>query len=139
MAYLGGYLPLARKKAPTPRTHAIELARLALDRHCTDIVVLDLRRHSPMTDFFAIATGTCNRQMASLATEMSDTAARIDHPDFSIAGLPQATWVLIDFIDVIVHLYDAQHRSYYDLEMLWGDAPKTRWKRPKPKSPPASA
>ena len=77
--------------------------------------------------------------MASLATEMSDTLAKIDHPAFSIGGLPQATWVLIDFIDVVVHLFDADHRSYYDLEMLWGDAPKTRWKRPKPKSPPTSA
>ena len=76
--------------------------------------------------------------MASLATEMSDTAAKVDQPAFSIAGLPQATWVLVDFIDVVVHLFDAEHRSYYDLEMLWGDAPKTRWKRPKPQSPPLS-
>ena len=135
---MGGWTLLARKKPKTARTLAIELARLALDRHCTDIVVLDLRRLSPVTDFFVIATGTSNRQMASLATEMSDTAARIDQPAFSIGGLPQATWVLIDFIDVVVHLFDAEHRSYYDLEMLWGDAPKTRWKRPKSKRPPAT-
>ena len=108
---------------------------MALDRHCTDIVVLDLRRLSPVTDFFLIATGTSNRQMASLAREMSDTGAQSDQQAFSISGLPQATWVLIDFIDVVVHLFDADNRSYYDLEMLWGDAPKTRWKRPRPKRP----
>ena len=124
---------LARKKNQSARTLAIELARLALDRHCTDIVVLDLRGLSPVTDFFVIATGTSNRQMASLAEEMSDISAKNAHPAFSIAGLPQATWVLIDFIDVVVHLFDSEHRSYYDLEMLWGDAPKTRWKRPKTK------
>ncbi len=106
---------------------------MALDRHCTGIVVLDLRRLSPVTDFFVIATGTSSRQMSSLGREMADIAVQWDHPAFSIGGLPQATWVLIDFIDVVVHLFDSQHRSYYDLEMLWGDAPKTRWKRPTPR------
>ena len=108
---------------------------MALDRHCTDIVVLDLRHLSPVTDFFLIATGTSDRQMASLAREMADTAAQSNHPAFSIGGLPQSTWVLIDFIDVVVHLFDTDSRSYYDLEMLWGDAPKTRWKRPRSKRP----
>ena len=136
---MGGWTPLARRKPPTSRTVAIALARLALDRHCTDIVVLDLRRLSPVTDFFVIATGTSDRQMSSLAMEMADAAARDDHPAFSIGGLPRATWVLVDFIDLVVHLFDAQHRSYYDLEMLWGDAPKVRWKRPRPKRPRALA
>ena len=54
-----------------------------------------------------------------------------------LGGLPQATWVLIDCIDVVVHLFDADHRSYYDLEMLWGDAPRLRWqrRRAKPSNP----
>ena len=92
------------------------------------MVVLDLRGLSPVTDFFVIATGTSSRQMASLAQEMSDTALT---RAFSIDGLAQGGWVLIDFIDVVVHLFDADHRSYYDLEMLWGDAPRVRWKKPK--------
>ena len=122
-----------KKKSPTSRTAAIELARLALARHCRDMVVLDLRGLSPVTDFFVIATGTSSRQMASLAQEMSDTAlARA----FSIDGLAQGGWVLIDFIDVVVHLFDADHRSYYDLEMLWGDAPRARWKKPTPRKRP---
>ena len=99
---------------------------MALARHCRDIVVLDLRGLSPVTDFFVIATGTSARQMASLAQEMSEIASS---SPLSIDGLPQGSWVLVDFIDVVVHLFDAQHRSYYDLEMLWGDAPKTRWKK----------
>ena len=109
---------------------AIELARLALARHCRDIVVLDLRGLSPVTDFFVIATGTSSRQMAGLAAEMSQTASVCwNSSPFSIDGLPQASWVLIDLIDVVVHLFDADRRSYYDLEMLWGDAPKIRWKK----------
>ena len=128
-----GWRLLARKKTPTPRTLAIELARLALDRHCQDIVVLDLRGRSPVTDFFVIATGTSDRQMASLAREMDQTAASLGHKALSIGGLSQATWVLIDLFDVVVHLFDSDSRSYYDLEMLWGDVPKVRWKRPRRK------
>ena len=83
-----------------------------------------------MTDFFVIATGTSSRQMASLAAEMSQTASVCwNSSPFSIDGLPQSSWVLIDLIDVVVHLFDADRRSYYDLEMLWGDAPKIRWKK----------
>ena len=126
-------VPLARKKkSSTARTTAIELARLALARHCRDVVVLDLRGLSPVTDFFVIATGTSARQMASLAQEMSDIA--LSSP-LSIDGLSQGSWVLLDLFDVVVHLFDADHRSYYDLEMLWGDAPRTRWKKPVKKTP----
>ena len=128
-----GWKLLARKKPPTPRTLAIELARLALDRHCQDIVILDLRGRSPITDFFVIATGTSDRQMASLAREMDQTAAGLGHKTLSIGGLPQATWVLIDLFDVVIHLFAPESRSYYDLEMLWGDVPKVRWKRPRSK------
>jgi len=118
---------------------AIELARLAHDRHCQEVVVLDLRGVSPVTDFFVIATGTSDRQMASLALEASDLAAAMwNHPKFSINGLPQATWVLVDCIDVVVHLFEREHRSYYDLEMLWGDTPKVRWTRPAPRHPKKS-
>ena len=105
---------------------------MALDRHCRDIVVLDLRRLSPVTDFFVIATGTSARQMAGVAHEMADTAS--SRP-LSIDGLQHGSWVLVDFFDVVVHLFDADHRSYYDLEMLWGDAPRTRWKKPASKQP----
>ena len=118
---------------------AIELARLALDRHCRDIIVLDLRGRSPVTDFFVIATGTSDRQMTSLAREIADTAATLTYPALSIGGLPQATWVLIDLFDVVVHLFAPDHRSFYDLEMLWGDAPKLRWKRPRTKRLPRSS
>ena len=112
---------------------AIELARLAVDRHCQDLIVLDLRGRSPITDFFVIATGTSDRQMSSLAREIDHTAARLGHRTLSIGGLPKATWVLIDLFDVVVHLFAPESRSFYDLEMLWGDAPKVRWKRPRSK------
>ena len=93
--------------------------------------MLDLRRLSPVTDFFVIATGTSDRQMVSLAHEMGDLAAKsFGSKPLSIGGLTQPTWVLVDCVDVVVHLFDEEHRGYYDLEMLWGDAPRVRWERP---------
>ena len=123
--------PLTRKKTTSARTIAIELARLALARHCRDIVVLDLRRLSPVTDFFVIATGTSARQMASLAREMADiSSSQWGNPPFSTGGLPQSSWVLIDFIDVVVHLFDVEHRSYYDLRCFGAMPPEPAGKSP---------
>ncbi len=106
---------------------AIEAARLAASRHCDDIKVLDLRGISPVTDYFVIATGTSDRQMRSVADEIADTGAKAGHPLYRGAGLDSAQWILLDFVNVVVHLFDSEHRSYYDLELIWGDAAKVRW------------
>ena len=97
-------------------------ARLAAERHCTDIVVLDLRGISPATDYFMIATGTSDRQMRSVADEICETAKKQGFQRFGRAGYEQARWILLDFVDVVVHIFDAEYRNYYDLELLWGDA-----------------
>jgi len=99
-------------------------AKLAAERHCTDIVVLDLRDISPATDYFMIATGTSNRQMRSVADEICETARNLGQQRFGRAGYEQARWILLDFIDVVIHIFDAEYRGYYDLELLWGDAKK---------------
>ena len=101
---------------------AMAAARLARDRHCTDVVVLDLHGVSPATDFFVIATGTSDRQMRSLADEISQEGRNTGFARFGRAGYDQAHWILLDYIDVVVHLFTEEYRQYYDLEMLWGDA-----------------
>ncbi|MCD4699634.1 MAG: ribosome silencing factor [Phycisphaerae bacterium] len=114
----------------TARQLAIEAARIAHDRHGEDIVVLDLRGISPITDYFVIFTGTSGRQMTGVADEIADDAAKVGHKALHVAGLRSDQWVLLDFFDVIVHIFDEEHRKYYDLELIWGDAPRVRWKRP---------
>jgi len=97
-------------------------ARVAAERHCSDIVVLDLRGKSPATDYFVIATGTSDRQMRSVADEISEEARKHGLQRFGRAGYEQGRWILLDFIDVVIHLFDSEYRDYYDLELLWGDA-----------------
>jgi ribosome-associated protein len=103
---------------------AVAAARLAEERHCTDIVVLDLTGLSPATDYFVIATGTSDRQMRSVTDEISQAARDRGMQRFGRAGYEQGRWILLDFVDVVVHIFDEEYRHYYDLDSLWGDAKK---------------
>jgi ribosome-associated protein len=124
-------LPTKKTTQSLERKFAIEAARLAHDRHCTDIVVLDLKGVSPATDYFLIATGTSDRQCKSVADEISLLGKEHKQYRFGTAGYEQGRWVLLDFFNVVIHLFDEEMREYYDLEMLWGDAKKVRWQKPK--------
>jgi ribosome-associated protein len=116
---------LARRKPnKKAKEFAITAAKIAQERHCTDIVVLDLRGLSPATDYFVIATGTSNRQMRTVADEISAAGRAQGFSRFGRAGYEQARWILLDFVDVVVHLFDPEYRQYYDLDLLWGDAEK---------------
>ena len=111
------------------RAFALAAAKLAADRRCTEVLVLNLKDKSPATDYFVIATGTSDRQMRSIADEISQTARKKGLQRFGRAGYEQGRWILLDFIDVVVHLFDNEYRDYYDLELLWGDAEHLQWKR----------
>jgi len=113
---------LAKRQVSTAKKFALAAANIAAGRHCSDIVVLDLKGKSPATDYFVIVTGTSNRQMKTVADEISDEARKQGMERFGRAGYEQARWILLDFIDVVVHIFDTEYRDYYDLELLWGDA-----------------
>ena len=117
---------LVRKVNRKAKAIAVAAAKLAGERHCRDIVVLDLRKVADMTDYFVILTGTSDRQMRGVADEITDLAKEKGLSLFGRAGYEQGYWVLLDFIDVVVHIFDDKSRGYYDLEMLWGDAKKLR-------------
>ncbi len=122
---------MPRSKTTDDRKFAIEACRLANDRHCTDIVLLDLKGISPATDYFVIATGTSDRQAKSVADEICNLARqRFGQSRYGSAGLEHGKWILLDFVNVVIHLFDPDTRDYYDLEMLWGDAKKVRWQKP---------
>ena len=103
---------------------AVAVAKIAVQLNCSDVVVLDLKGKSPATDYFVIATGTSDRQIRTVADETAQLAKSNANQLFGRAGYEQGKWVLLDFVDVIVHLFDDEYRKYYDLEMLWGDAVK---------------
>lgn len=117
---------MAKKTNTQARKFALAAAKLASERHCEDIVVLDLKGSSPATDYFVIATGTSDRQMKTVSDEVSELARQSGLSRFGRAGYEQARWILLDFIDVVVHIFDTEYRDYYDLELLWGDAKKMK-------------
>jgi len=128
-------LPRKTKQKDSAREFAVEVARIAKRDNCEDIVVLDLRGVSPITDYFVIATGTSDRQMRSVADDIADHGRKIGQKLWKMAGQDTAEWIVMDFVDVVVHLFDEEHRRYYDLELLWGEAPKVRWQQRAAKKP----
>ncbi len=104
--------------------HADQLAKAALDGKAEDLVLLDLRQLTLLADYFLICTGTSDRHVRALGqrveTAADDCGAQMHHRE----GVDEGRWVLLDFGDVVVHIFDPQTREYYRLEELWADAPR---------------
>ena len=98
-------------------------ASLALDRKAQDVVALDLRGVSSATDYFVLATGTSDIQVRAIAEHVIDELARDGVKPLHVEGLDRARWVLMDFVDFVVHVFHPLAREFYQLELLWGDAP----------------
>jgi ribosome-associated protein len=111
-----------KKALDAAKAFAVAAAQVAAERHCSEIVVLDLSGKSPATDYFVIATGTSDRQMRTVADEINEAAKKVHFQRFGRAGYEQARWILLDYVDVVIHIFDSEYRDYYDLELLWGDA-----------------
>jgi len=114
-------------KSMDARDLAVAAARLASNSNAEDILVLDLREVSPVTDYFVIATATSARQMRSIADDIEQRGKAGGHKAWHVAGRDAGGWIVMDFVDVVVHLFDGQHRRYYDLELIWGEAPRVDW------------
>lgn len=112
------------------REFAVEISRLLHDDKCTDVVLLDVRALSQVSDFIIIGSGTSDRQMRSALMHVEELGAKRGSPAFRTSIDGRASWVLADFVDVVVHLFEPNTRAHYDLEMLWGDAPRVAWERP---------
>ncbi|NUQ66922.1 MAG: ribosome silencing factor [Phycisphaerales bacterium] len=109
---------------------AIDAARLAHDDKCTDVVLMDVRGLSQVTDYIIVGSGSSERQMRSVLDHIQDLGATRGFNVFRTNKDERALWLLADFVHVVVHLFEPATRSHYDLEMLWGDAPRVEWERP---------
>ena len=102
---------------------SIEFARraalLATDLRCEDVRLLDVRGLSQICDFILVASGTSDRQMRSVAEDMEELAEEVGYQRFRVTGDSLDTWIVVDFVDVVVHLFEPGRRRYYDLENLW--------------------
>ncbi len=119
--------PRPSKDIGDARAFAIQCAKTMQSDQCEDLVILDLHEVSPVTDFFVIGTGTSDRQMHAVADNIKHMAKDLGEIPFSVDGYDEGSWIIMDYIDVIVHVFDSEKRAYYDLDSLWGDNPKVPW------------
>lgn len=105
--------------------NSIEMARLAIEgleeKKAEDIKVIDISEVSVIADYFIIAGGNNRSQIQALSDNVCEKLGRAGHPEKQIEGYDTANWVLIDFGDVIVHVFDKENRLLYDLERIWRD------------------
>jgi ribosome-associated protein len=104
-------------------------ARVAQENKGRDILVLDMRPITPLYDFFVIATGVSRRQIHTLAEEIDASLQEQGDKRLSIEGYEASKWVVQDYGDVVIHVFDPSTRAYYALEELWADAPRIDWER----------
>ena len=101
-------------------------ADLALGKKAKDVVILNLTGLSDVTNFFVICTGESDTQVKAIADAITDGVRDHDVKVWRKEGLDALQWVLLDFVDVVVHVFLPRVRQYYDIERLWGDAPLKR-------------
>lgn len=107
---------------------AVAAARLAADLKTENVEVLDMRGISSLADYFVIGTGTSDRQMRSVLDQIAAMARKTGRKPYNVADSQASSWILADYVDVMFHLFDSAHRDYYDLDGLWGDAPRVDWR-----------
>ena len=127
-----------RRGIPTPRERygnrmegiktAQFCARYADDKKAEDIVILDVRGLSPVSDFFVICTANSTPQLRAIRDEI-DVKMKEDHniPPWVTDGHFESQWLILDYGDVMVHIFMPEKREFYNLEKLWGDAPRVDW------------
>ena len=106
------------------RQFAVDVAKVAADLKAEDLVILDLTGISTIMDFVVIGTGTSDRQLRSAAEAIITHGKASGQRPLGYCGQENATWIVVDYVDVVVHLFARAYREYYDLELLWGDAPR---------------
>ena len=114
---------------PSALSRACLAARIAADNKGQDVLVLDLRSCTPMFDFFVITTGTSRRQIHTITEEVDAGLRAAGDTRMGIEGYEASKWVVQDYGDVMVHVFDPDTRDYYKLEELWADAVKVDWER----------
>ena len=111
-------------KATPDAIQAARTAAIAIDdKKGEDIVLLDLSGLLVVTDIFLVATGTSNRHVKSLVEDAEEALKEVGRKPIRREGTDFGAWVLLDYGDVVIHVFDRETREYYDLERLWADAP----------------
>jgi ribosome-associated protein len=111
---------------------ALAAAQAALDKKASEIEILDVTGKVDYADFLVLMTGQSDRHVAAIADAVEEQAEKLGFRAISVEGMPRGQWVLIDFVDVVVHVFQEDARSLYDLDGLWMDARRVRMSEPAP-------
>ena len=112
---------------------AAAAAQIAQDNRGQDIVLLDLRELTPVFDYFLVVTGTSHRQLHAIAEDITQTLKeKFGEKRLGMEGFVTGSWILLDYGDVVVHLFDQKAREYYALDQLWSDARRVNWEASQP-------
>ncbi len=114
---------------PPALDRATLCARIGEENKAKNVLVLDMRGLTPQYDFFVLLTGASRRQIHTIAEEIDAAMRAAGDRRLSIQGYQASRWVVQDYGDVVVHVFDPETREYYALEELWADAPHVDWKR----------
>jgi len=112
---------------PESRQVAVSAARAAAEKQGLDIAVLDVRSLIVITDYFVIASGSTSRQVKTIVDSVEEALRGLGVKPLRREGETEGRWVLLDYVDVVVHVFGAEERRYYDLERLWKDADRLAW------------
>ena len=121
----------AAAPAPMPNHSAADDARLRYiidilqEKKALDILLMDLRAVTDTADFFVLCSGTSDQHVRALADELVDRLRAEGQRPWHVEGLAARRWILLDFVDVVVHVFSQEAREFYSLERLWGDADLT--------------
>jgi len=108
------------------REKALLVAELAKAKLAEDIVILDMRKTSGITDFFVIASASSTKRCQAIAENIEAGLSKKEKSTSKIEGYREGLWVLVDAFDVVAHIFYADVRKFYNLEDLWGDAPRVK-------------
>ena len=104
-----------------------QIIEVLLDKKGTGILLMDLRGLSDAADFFVLCTGTSEQHVKTLADEVAQSLKEAGDPPWHVEGGSTRRWILVDFVDIVVHIFRQEARDFYALERLWGDAQCTEF------------
>lgn len=120
-------MPGRRAQSEESREAAVAAARSAFAKQAEGVAILDVHGLIVITDYFVIASGETERQVKTIVEEVEKALRELGRKPVRREGETEGRWVLLDYVDVVVHVFADEEREYYDLERLWRDAPRIEW------------
>lgn len=116
--------PAAAGEPDPSRPRALDVAQAGLDKKAEDVIVLDVRGLTSYADYFVLMTADSDRQAGAIADAVDERLKGRGATKVGVEGYESGRWILIDYGDVVAHVFNRESRSFYDLEGLWADAPR---------------